>query len=494
MAVKLAHGVDPLQAAVQAARGSSAQLRRRALEDPVLFQAAVMRDEVTGAPFLPADVHCDWQDLCTTHDRLVLWAAIEHGKSASISIGRVLFEIAKNPGIRVGICTNTGGHNSLGVKLLRAIKQYIEKSPELHEVAPRLVVGDYWTQTAITVARPYISKDPTVQVFGLHGDVMGARLDLIIFDDVLDWEVTRTKAQRDATSSWIDSTVLGRLVEGGRVWAIGNPWDPDDAYHRLAKRPGWSSHTFAANLADGSPRWPARWSLERLARKRADLGPSEAARQLDCRSRSDESSRFQEAWVNLCLARGDGRQMQHHLQRVPLGCRVLTGVDLGVQEKDANDPTAIMDVLIHGDGTRELLCIESGKWAGPVIVSKILDHYRRYQGYVWVENNAAQDFIVQFTQDAAAIPIRGYTTGRTKAHPEFGVEKIAAEMSNAKWIIPNIGRACHPEVEGFVNECLFYHPAAHTGDRLMAAFFIVEGERLLDAGGEISVGKWTHRR
>lgn len=486
--------VDPGVAAGLAARATARSMRRRALLDPVLFQAAVMRDEVTGRPFAPADIHCEWQDLCTQHDRLVLEAAIEHGKSSSISIGRVLYEIAKNPNIRVLIVSNTGGHSSLGVKILSAIKKYVERSPDLREVAPNLVPAEPWTQTSITVRRTVISKDPTVQVCGSGGDIMGARVDLCIFDDVCDFENTRTKDQRDKLVKWIESTVLGRLTDSARVWVLGNPWHPDDAYARLAAKPGWVRRTFRSTDDRGQPVWPEKWSPERLQKKREDLGPTEAARQLDCRSRSDEDARFKSEYVQRCLVAGHGRNLASALRSIPAGYRVITGVDLAVQERDDADETCLFTCLMHPNGCREVLNIEAGRWGGPVIIERILDHYRRYGGIFVVENNAAQDYLIQFTHERAAVPILPYTTGRSKAHPEFGIEKVAAEMAAGKWIIPNVGGVSHPEVDKWVQECLYYHPAAHTGDRLMASWFVTEGEKLLNAGGKVTTWRWSHAR
>jgi hypothetical protein len=101
-----------------------------------------------------------------------------------------------------------------------------------------------------------------------------------------------------------------------------------------------------------------------------------------------------------------------------------------------------------------------------------------------VENNAAQDYMRQWLQSYTAVPVRGYTTGRTKAHPTLGVESLAVEMENGKWIIPSDqhGRS-HPEIEAWCNECLFYSPSAHTGDRLMAAFFAREAARQVGSVG-----------
>ena len=96
-----------------------------------------------------------------------------------------------------------------------------------------------------------------------------------------------------------------------------------------------------------------------------------------------------------------------------------------------------------------------------------------------MENNAAQDFILQFARDRGSIPIRPFTTTAAAKHSvEFGVESIAAEMSAGAWVIPNHDGVMHPEVAEWVDEMLYYDPRAHTGDRLMASWFAREGVRL----------------
>ncbi len=89
----------------------------------------------------------------------------------------------------------------------------------------------------------------------------------------------------------------------------------------------------------------------------------------------------------------------------------------------------------------------------------------------------SQDFILQFLRSSSAIPVKPFTTGRNKVHPEFGVESIAAEMAAGKWVIPNRDGRMHSEVEALVNEMLYYDPKSHTGDRLMALWFAREAAR-----------------
>ena len=160
--------------------------------------------------------------------------------------------------------------------------------------------------------------------------------------------------------------------------------------------------------------WPERWPAVRIAEKKVALGPIEFNRALLCLARSDEESRFKKAWIDRCMKRGDGKSLTYALEAVPDGYATFTGVDLGVRVKAGSDLSSIFTIIVHPNGDRELLDIEAGRWTGPQIVQKIIDVHHRYHSIVIVENNAAQEFIVQFTKQASAVPVRSFTTtGRT---------------------------------------------------------------------------------
>jgi hypothetical protein len=226
-------------------------------------------------------------------------------------------------------------------------------------------------------------------------------------------------------------------------------------------------------------RWPERWSLERIEAKRLDTTPIEFARQFLCVARDDAEARFKKEWIDRCLMRGNGKTLCYGMNQLPPGFKTYTGIDLAVQQKDKSDSTCLFSIAVHPNGDREVLNIETGKWAGPEIVSRIIDAHKRYLSICIVENNSAQDFIIQFARGQFAVPIRPFTTGRNKAHPEFGVESLAAEMAGGKWIIPSQnGFPVNPEVQSWIQEMLYYQPSNHTGDRLMASWFSREGARL----------------
>jgi hypothetical protein len=232
---------------------------------------------------------------------------------------------------------------------------------------------------------------------------------------------------------------------------------------------------------DGVSNWEERWSNERIEQRRRELGLTEFARQMLCKPRDDDSARFKREWVEAGLKKGLGLATLAQLDVLPTGCATFTGVDLGVQTKESADQTVLFTILVHPNEDRQVLCVEAGRWSGPDIVRRIIDTHRRYRSIVYVENNAAQDFVLQFAREHGAIPVRPFTTGRTKAHPEFGVESLAVEMQNAKWIIPNHEGHCDREVRAWLDELLAYSPFDHTGDRVMASWFAREGARAFAA-------------
>jgi len=466
-------------------RKAMVQLAR---QDPAIFAGFVMRDERTRDPITLAPIHTAWHELMTKHKRLVIWGHVESGKT-QMAIARILYEIGHDPSLRVLVLCDT---HTQAVKIVKTIGQYIESSAELHLVFPRLkpaLTGWKPDSGAIQVRRDVFSKDPTVQAVGSGGHPLGSRVDLLVVDDLLSFENTLTPHLRDKTWSWFNANISGRLTENAKQIVIGNAHHPDDAMHQWAKNPGWNAYRYPVLDDNGNPRWPERWSLKRIAEARATMTPVEFSRQLMCVPRDDSTARFKQEWIDVGLKLGEGKKLCHAIQHVPMGCKTYTGVDLAVQKHAAADLTSLFTILEHSNGVHEILNIESGRWSGPDIVRRIFETHVRYHSILIVENNGAQDFIIQFASSQHALPIKPFTTGRNKAHPEFGIESIGAEMSLGKWIIPNEGGAMHPEVAAWVQELLFYDPQAHTGDRAMASWFAREGAGMTAAQGIAETGR-----
>jgi len=452
--------------------------RERAKVDSSAFNSYVLKDEETGRAILQSPLHQEWHSLFDAYKRLLIWAHVEAGKTNQMSIGRSLFELGRNPNLRIVVVSNT---DAQAQKICMTIGRYIEQSPELKDIYPNLqrARGMPWTQHNLYVSRTSRAKDPSVQTCGIHGNILGARIDLLILDDLLDYENTISPSQREDLWNWYHATLEGRLTRNARILCIGTAWHRDDIMHRFSKKAEWMAVRYPVLDEEGRATWTDRWPIERIEEKRQVLGPLEFSRQLLCVARSDEDARFKREWVDRCVARGQGKNMVYALEFVPPGYSTYTGVDLGVRVKHGSDLTVLFTIVVHPDGTREVLDIQAGRWSGPDIVNRIVDTHRRYQSIVIVENNAAQEFIVQFTKKLSSVPVKSFTTTHSALRSaEFGLETLATEMANEKWIIPSQAGRCHPEAEAWIGEMLYYDPRGHPGDRLMASWFAREGARM----------------
>lgn len=462
--------------ALQRVRAMRARLAR---EDVNEFAEFVFKDERTNKAIKQAPHHETFQELANDNLRLIVWGHVESGKTWQLAVIRVLWELGRNPNLRICIVSATLDQSQ---KLIRAIKGYIETSPELQEVFPHLRPGPVWTSQKLTIKRTSRAKDPSIVASPVTGRILGSRIDLLILDDVVTWDIANSPTQRKDLSTWLHGTATGRLTEGARVWVLGNAFHPEDLLHELEKNPVWTARRFpVVDAQTNRSLWPEVWPDHRIEARRAELAgqPDEFARQMLCIARDDQAARFKREWIDRALARGNGKKFAYALQTIPPGYRTFTGVDLGVRAKKGADLTVLFTIIVHPNEDREVLCIESGNWNARTIVDRIIDTHRRFGSLVIVENNAAQQFIVDITKSESAVPVKPFTTGTNKVHPEFGIESMATELANGKWIIPSRqGRPGHPELGFWIRDMLFYDPKAHTGDHLMASWFAREGARI----------------
>lgn len=479
---------SPAASAFRAARRLRVEAART---DVNVFLEFVLRDEESGAPIKQGAVHRAWHQLLDLHPRLVLWSAIASGKTASISIGRVLWALGRDPSLRVVIVSNAAAQAE---KIIRTIGQYVARSRELREVFPSLKPATPWNTSMLTVERTGIAKDPSVQATSVHGNILGARTDLLIVDDLLDYENCRTPGQREDVIGWTNNALLGRLSSRGRVVIVGVAQNREDLMHHLAALPAWAAYRFGVEDAAGNPRW---WPRARIDEARRTLSLPEQWRQLDCVARGDDSAIISESWVQVALARGERATILEHR---PEGLylpdsifanvvRVVLGVDPAFSTKRTADLSALAAVAVHRDGSREVLAIESGRWHGPVLIEKIRSARRRFGARsVAIESNGGQALLGQWIKqlEGEGVDVVQVTTGRGTNSMQARVEQLASELASGRWILPSQGgRARDRELEALVRDLVSFTPRAHTGDRLAALLIAAVGSEGEEEVGEV---------
>lgn len=470
---------------------------REARRDPNAFCEYVFLDD-EGKPIRQQWFHREWQDLLSSHERLVVFSSVDHGKSVQTSIMRPLYELGRRPGSRGCIISDTASQSA---KFLSAIKANIESNDRLHEVFPDLRRENFrsWREDAILFEAdtPTTEKDFTIQAVGVGGAIMGARFNWIILDDVLNLENTWTEEQCQKVVEWYQTTVLPRALKGCRIWVVGTAWSPHDLMHWLDERGDykvvrypaameasereartgerWTGETFH----DLVPIWPDRWPAERLLRRERSLTPFRFRQLHMCSAVDEASTPFPSETFQKMRLRGVGVPYAPDDWSGPAFC----GVDLGAGKTRRSALTVFFSIGLTPDGDRCVLEIKSGRYHASQIESILAYFAEKYDPIFMVENNAVQQLVIEFLQTGIKVPIHPFTTGRQKSHPEYGIESLAVEMAGGSWIVPNVNGIVHPEVQSWFNELAAYTPQSHTGDRVMASYFAREALRRFERRG-----------
>jgi hypothetical protein len=481
-------------------------------------------EEVFG--FINADHQREWYSILENKrlTKVALAAPRGHTKSTCFSVNYPLFEIARNPDVRILLVSNA---ETQAQSFLREIVGHVERNQLYVDFAGQLKpdIPERWTNKEIIVKRNNLKlKDPTISTVGMGGTILSKRVDIIICDDILNLENTRTVDQRQKVKQWFHEVLLPILVPGGRVIFVGTVWHPQDLLSELLKDAGWDyrkkfkaviQEPMHRNLWDewyairmkGTPEsvieaddfyyknevqmyegvkvmWPEYFTYSMLyLLMRTNRVAFEKAYQNNIVSREDQ--KFKEEWIASALMRGENYRLMRTLsndQRKEMKS-VAGGVDLAAGEDEQDDDNAMV-TLGHRrlDDMVQLLGLDVGKFT-PKEWRKTIEE--RAVGFkhdrIVVETNGYQVALKRDLSDKN-LPIVAFHTGGEKLDPYIGVESLAILFENDRIILPydKSDPATIAAVDRLVDE-LRQFPVGHTGDCAMALWFAYTAMR--DLGG-----------
>jgi hypothetical protein len=202
------------------------------------------------------------------HARAVFW--VSEPLCTAVDIERlVVTELRDDPNLRIAVVYETDGTAMRG---LRAMRQMIGNTARDRN-GPN-------NKHALTVRRSNFARDPSIQVTGCGGSIIGGRVDRIYLVHAFTYRSQRPRMAREKMWAWFETNVLSRVTEDGRIAVFGEPWHPDDVLHRLVRSPEWAARSLPLVMA-GESAWPEKYPAEKIAEMRRTLGPVEAARQID---------------------------------------------------------------------------------------------------------------------------------------------------------------------------------------------------------------------
>jgi hypothetical protein len=501
----LRDAIEALRAEEEAIAPTSPRVRARRRD------VNVWAEDFSGEP--QGAYHRKIQALADTKRYLIVEGPPEVGKSQQLVLRRTLWRIGNDPEITVGI---VGAKDQQAREWVSALRTGIE-SETFRETWPDSKHGDPWTTERFTVQRKsHTNPAPTVQGIGVGGQFLGARLKLIILDDILNALNTATKEQRNKVLEWVDSSMcMGRLVRGGQLILIGNTWTSDDAIHELGKRldgSGVEVYHYERTPLPRDPDAPGAespvpeiWSIERCKERRDTIGPSKWIWQYGCEPRSAEGSRFKPEWfetpspriwnpphpaipgllTELDAIRGwdpedEARRAAVYTQLRALASyrpapgEVLTiGMDIGVGLAERNDQTAWVVMLRDSEQTRHVIYAEKVRMPGPALIARMRVLEWAYPGAIFrVETVAAQKHLAQFAGERLTSPIAHHTTtgsGETITSKAWGLEHLAVRFEGGQILIARDakGRTPRPAAD-LIQGLLWYTAREHTADDVMA--------------------------
>ena len=201
----------------------------------------------------------------------------ESGKSTLISLWYVLYQLARNPDVRIALVTK---NSTKAQDLLTRVKRYLTEE-HLYDDSPRNLITDFggwkplradleWSQNQIFVRhRRSGERDPSVQALGIGKQIYGSRLDYLILDDALVQDNQLSETTRERIDNWFDGEARSRAQRGQTV-VNGTRLLPQDLYGQWKKawrdEPLFRLVTIPAILdeytEDERVNWKEYWTLD----------------------------------------------------------------------------------------------------------------------------------------------------------------------------------------------------------------------------------------
>lgn len=420
-----------------------------------------------------------------------------HGKTTLTSELMPVYEICKNPNVRIGALFK---NDQDARAITRAIQSELQTNEKLIEdfgpFMPKNDAGSLWTQNRLDVAnRTRSGKSSTWAAFGAGSrDALGYRTDWTLCDDIVTDKNSSTDTQRQSFFQWF---MQGPMTMNdsplGRMTVVGTAFDPRDLYHYLmaVKRPGSNDPMWVANIRKAILNWENEevlWPEERPFSMLMDM--KEVQGTLDFNKRYQNVARDQS---QMLFREEFMRGMIYNGEKFP-GCldsdycigdrdpswRVYNGFDPAVGVKRGSKFCALIVLGVGSCALHEkcwwVIDIKRDQWTLPQQVSNILYYGQHYDAQnSIIEANAYQGGLyqqVRQTMDEKNIFLNvnpHYTSRNNKPDPDTGIAAMSTMVQQGKLHIPWKDPASRKAMTTLVDEMITY--PGNTTDTVMALWF-----------------------
>jgi len=349
----------------------------------------------------------------------------EHGKSTWCSMRFPEWCLGRNPTRRIMSVSSTDKAPTTWSETVRNTL----RTPAYQAIFPGVVPIPFGVkqnrQLIWSVAQAAGQPDPTYQAYGAVGAISGFHTDIMIVDDIVDYENSLTAYRREQIIDLFHNKLLDRVSRGGAVLVIGHRWNLYDLYGKLIDE-GWPVLLRQAlTVVDGEERalCPSLWSVADLHVKRNDVKKST----FDAKYQADPS----EMTRGGMFKREDFKTYKP--EQLPHISRTIQYWDTATKTKQRNDYS------VCGTGGRAANGIYILDWWRDKLEGASLhDKVKSLEGLkrpnaVFMPNNTDSAHLFDFLKKKTAVAIREADPGRDKCND---AEPASALVRNGHIFVP----------------------------------------------------------
>lgn len=276
------------------------------------------------------------------------------GKTRIGNIGYCAFLAANNPNIRILIVSDTDTH---AVRFLGTIKAVLESHPLIKQYYGNLKGESKWTDHEITLKTrtDKTLTEATISAMGAYsGAVTGGHFNVIIADDLANYDNSRTEAQRSRMKEWFKTSLMPTLIPGGELHCLATKYHYSDLWDMIENELGYDTQIQKAIKDDGTSIWewhlPLRDKIEGnikikgLETIKNELGSVIFALQYENSAELlKEGNIFKYDWFQF-------------YENIPKGLRIYQGVDPAISQKSTAD--FFVQITIGVDGKKNIFVLD----------------------------------------------------------------------------------------------------------------------------------------
>lgn len=293
------------------------------------------------------DFHKTIMKFQNNRDMSLVLAPRDSGKSVILNYTRAIYEILLNPNIRIGLCSKTGLQAEA---FLKEIRNHLESNPRLIELFGKQV-GDIWHSRELTVAgKTEKHKESTITCIGFGTALVGKHFDMLIGDDLVDEESSRTELQRERQRTWFYQSLYPTLEPNPKIYLLGTRYHYLDLWgHFIGDTEFEGSGQFKdcflrVKALDDSDEdnlksfWVEKFPVKALLEKRKNMGIIIFNAQMQNDTQAMKGKIFKEKYFR-------------YYTKLPEGLRVSSGYDLAVgDDSTKGDKFAQVTIGIGEEG------------------------------------------------------------------------------------------------------------------------------------------------